>query len=235
MITYADLIKKLKELKKIGYIKTHRAGNTGVGKTLEDLLGIDENNIPGPNAANIELKAARKNATSMLTLFTKSPAPPKINSVLLNRFGYESTRDKNKKELHTTVNAIDFNKLKGEKGFKIEIKKDRINLLTDRKEVIAYWEKETLKKSFERKLPKLLYVKVETKGKGVDEEFWFNEVWMLSGFDFPNFVSLLKEGVILVDIRIGQHPDGRPHDHGTAFRILPVKLDLCFSQRKKIV
>jgi hypothetical protein len=82
---YYEIIKKLKEIKKMGYIKTRRAGNTGVGKTLEDLLGIKENNIPGPNAHMIELKAARKNASSMLTLFTKSPLPPKANSVLLER------------------------------------------------------------------------------------------------------------------------------------------------------
>jgi hypothetical protein len=75
MITYPELLKNLKTIKEMGYIKTHRAGTTGVGKTLEDLLGITENNIPGPNAAMIELKSARKNTSSMLTLFTKSPLP----------------------------------------------------------------------------------------------------------------------------------------------------------------
>jgi len=83
MITYPELIEKLKEIKEMGYIKTHRAGTTGIGKTLEDLLGIKENNIPGPNAAMIELKSARKNVSSMLTLFTKSPLPQRSNSVLL--------------------------------------------------------------------------------------------------------------------------------------------------------
>ena len=72
-MTYPEIKRKLKEVKEMGYIKTHRAGNTGIGKTLEDLLGIEENNIPGPNATMIELKSARKNAMSMLTLFTKSP------------------------------------------------------------------------------------------------------------------------------------------------------------------
>jgi len=56
-----------------------------------------------------------------------------------------------------------------------------------------------------------------------------------SGFNFDNFVHLLREGVILVDIRIGQYPDGRPHDHGTGFRVLPDKLDLCFSHRERIM
>lgn len=232
---YSSILKKLKTIKKMGYIKTHRAGNTGIGKTLEDLLGINENNIPGPNARMIELKSARKNASSMLTLFTKSPLPAKANSVLLEKFGYESKRGNNKKELHTTVSAKEFNTLKGKPGFKITIDKERINLVTIENEVVGYWDKETLKKSFERKIPKLLYVKAESRGSGSDEEFWFNEAWLLSGFDFENFVRLLKEGTILVDIRIGQYPDGRPHDHGTGFRVLPAKLDLCFEHREKIL
>jgi hypothetical protein len=183
----------------------------------------------------IELKSARKNVSSMLTLFTKSPLPPKANSTLLEKFGYESARGNKRKEIHTTVNAKEFNTLKGGPGFKIDIRKNKVNLITVRKEVMGYWDKETLKNSFENKLTKLLYVKAETKGSGSNEKFWFNEAWLISGFDFDSFSQLLKEGIILVDIRIGQYPDGRPHDHGTAFRVFPDKLDLCFSHRKRIM
>ena len=233
MITYPKLVKKLKAINEMGYIKTHRTGNTGIGKTLEDLLEITENNVPGPNAAMIELKSARKNVSSMLTLFTKSPLPPGANSVLLERFGYEGRYGR--KRLETTVNAINYNQLKGEPGFKIDIQKDRLNLIDIKCKILGYWNKETLKNSFERKLPKLLYVKAEARGKGLEEEFWFNEAWLLSGFDFDNFLNLLREGTILVDIRIGQYPDGRTHDHGTGFRVFPDKLDLCFSHREKIM
>ncbi len=235
MMSYDELIEKLKKIKEMGWIKTHRPGTTGIGKTLEDLLGINENNVPGPNAEMIELKSARKGSSSMLTLFTKSPLPKKANSILLKRFGYPSTKKKGTKRLETTVNALKYNTLKGKPGFKIDIQKDRINLIDIKGRILGYWDKETLKNSFERKLPKLLYVKAETKGEGANEYFWFNEAWLLSGFDFDNFIQLLKEGVILVDIRIGQYPDGRPHDHGTGFRVFPDKLDLCFSYRKRII
>jgi len=233
MITYPKLVKKLKAINEMGYIKTHRTGNTGIGKTLEDLLEITENNVPGPNAAMIELKSARKNVSSMLTLFTKSPLPPGANSVLLERSGYEGRYGR--KRLETTVNAINYNQLKGEPGFKIDIQEDRLNLIDIKCEILGYWDKETLKNSFERKLPKLLYVKAEARGKGLEEEFCFNETWLLSGFSFDNFIKLLREGTILVDIRIGQYPDGRTHDHGTGFRVFPDKLDLCFSHREKIM
>lgn len=243
---FNDLIKRLEEIEGMGFVKTHRRGTTGIGKTLEDLLGIEENNIPGPNAKRIELKSARKNSKSMLTLFTKSPLPVGINSVLLQRFGYYA-RASGGLDLHTTVNALSYNTLRGGVGFIIEIHNDRVELVSqastktglsathDEKEVLCYWDEETLKASFERKLPKLLYVKADSKGSGNDEKFWFNEGWLLSGFDFENFLNLLKEAKILVDIRIGQYSNGRPHDHGTGFRVSPDKLDLCFQHRERIV
>lgn len=235
MKEYGELVSKLKGIKNYGYVRTHRAGDTGIGKTLEDLLGIEENNIPGPNGRMIELKSARKTAASMLTLFTKSPLPKKANSILLERYGYPSRRGNQRKELHTTVNAKAYNTLKGKIGFKIEIKEDHIDLVSESKEVLGYWDKQTLAASFERKLPKLLYVKADSRGNGTNEEFWFNEAWLLTGFDFENFVKLLNDGKILVDIRIGQYPDGRPHDHGTGFRVLPDRLDMCFSHRERIM
>jgi len=234
-MTFLDVINKLKEIKKRGYIKTHRRGQTGIGKTLEDLLGIKENNIPGPNAANIELKSQRKNAKSMVTLFTKSPLPPGVNSVLLKKFGYKTKRRGKKKELHTTVNAMEFNTLKGKPGFKVDIKRNRVNLITNKKKCVCYWDRGTLKKGFEKKMPKLLYVEADSRGRGNNEEFWYNEATLLSGFSFDNFVKLIRNGDIKIDIRIGKFANGKTHDHGTGFRVLPNKFDLCFEHRKRIM
>lgn len=227
------MLDNIKALKKKGYIKTHRSGNTGIGKTLEDQLGIKENNIPGPNGRMVELKSGRKNATSMLTLFTKSPLPSKANSMLLESVGYKTKN--NRKELHTTLNANTYNKLKGKTGLKIGVKKNKLVILDVRGKEYGYWDKNSLQTSFERKLPKIMYVKADSRGSGSKEELWYNEAWLLSGFSFSNFIKLLKEGVILVDVRIGQYSDGRPHDHGTGFRVSPNKLDMCFSKRKRIV
>ncbi len=54
----------------IGWIDNARHGNVGgIGNTLEDLLGIEENNLPIPNAAEWELKAQRADTSSLTTLF----------------------------------------------------------------------------------------------------------------------------------------------------------------------
>lgn len=70
----STLKKELQRIKKLGFVATHRTGDTGIGKTLEDLLNIKENNIPLHDISGVaELKAYRKNAKSMLTLFTLEP------------------------------------------------------------------------------------------------------------------------------------------------------------------
>jgi hypothetical protein len=65
----STLKKELQKIKKFGFVPTHRTGDTGIGKTLEDLLNIKENNIPLHDIEGVaELKAYRKSAKSMLTL-----------------------------------------------------------------------------------------------------------------------------------------------------------------------
>lgn len=237
MKEFWELLEKLRAIKEKGYVLTHRVGSTGVGKTLEDLLEIPENNIPGPNGVMIELKSTRKNAKSMITLFTKSPQPRGANSVLLRLYGYPSKRGNDRLELHTTVNAVGYNTIRGNIGLKIGLFESQIQLLgpPPKAEVLGYYDKETLSKSFTRKLPRILFVKADCKGSGPSEQFWYNEAWLLSGFSFENFVNILRLGHICLDIRIGQYPDGRPHDHGTGFRVQQSKLDLCFSERERVL
>ena len=227
------MLARIKATKKKGYVKTHRKGDTGIGKTLEDLLGIKENNIPGPNGKRIELKSARQNSKSMLTFLTKAPLPSKANSALLQAVGYPAANGK--KHLHTTLNALSFNTIKTKSGLMVEAKRNKVVIIDADGKEYGYWDRNMLKEAFERKLPSIAYVKADSKGTGANEQFWYNEAWILNGFSFANFIKLLKNGTILVDVRIGRYPNGSPHDHGTGFRVKLNKLDLCFSNRKKIM
>ena len=107
--TIEEFISRFIKIKNMGWVKTHRSGRTGIGKTLEDLLGIVENNIQGPDFGNYELKSSRKNSNSMLTLITKSPDTRSANSVLRLTYGYSSAAYENdEKVLHSTLNASSF-------------------------------------------------------------------------------------------------------------------------------
>ncbi len=247
MKTYNELVLELATIRNQGYVRSHRHGDTGIGKTLEDLLGIDENNIPGPNGHSTELKSYRSNAKSMLTLFTKAPKPKGVNRMLLERFGHTSRRSR--KELHTTVTSdpptrtIDGRlrprrTLYGGPGFWLTFTESRIELSHVNYGSIPtpYWDMNDLKAAFHKKYPGyLLYVKADSRTINGQEYLHYNEAHRLSEFSFENFTQRLEEGKIVVDIRIGQYPDGSPHDHGTGFRVLPDNLGLCFSRRERVL
>lgn len=93
--TLNDFIREYQKICQMGWIKTHRSGPTGIGKTLEDLLGIVENNIDGPDFGDYELKSCRLNSNSMLTIFTKTPQPQGAANTPRMTFGYSV--------MHTTM------------------------------------------------------------------------------------------------------------------------------------
>ncbi len=62
----------------LGFVPTRRAGDTGVGHTLESLLGLSENNDPGGDFLGMEVKAWRlgahgTNRRRPMNLFLKEP------------------------------------------------------------------------------------------------------------------------------------------------------------------
>ena len=66
-----EFIERFTALKNRGYVRSLRSGPTGIGKTLETYLGIEENNLYLPDLGQIELKAHRDDSTNLITLFRK--------------------------------------------------------------------------------------------------------------------------------------------------------------------
>lgn len=238
-----DFIAEFKKIRDMGWIKTHRKGNTGIGKTIEDLLGIPENNNHAPDFDKYELKSKRIGTSSMLTLFTKSPCPRSANKYLLDKYGYirDVSDEKRAKILHTTLSANKFVKIgPADKYLKIKYDENKIWIASDTEDENVYWDKNELKKSFEQKYQgAFVYVYAETRYDGECEEFCFKEAYEVSDFSYEDFIDLLKQGKIFVDLRIGQYHNGKKcgkiHDHGTAFRVREENEKDLFKSKKKIV
>lgn len=235
--TIDDFIKRFNEIKAMGWVTTHRSGPTGIGKTLEDLLGIPENNIDGPDFGIYELKSCRLNSSSMLTLFTKTPLPANSNTYLRKKYGYISDEyEYESKVLHSTLNAVRFVPIYNT-GNSLKIGYDNSKLFIESQNgpEDVYWDREGLKKAFEKKYKgSFVYAKADSMGSGSSERFKFTQAFVVSGFSYESFIQLLQEGKLFVDIRIGQYPDGRTHDHGTGFRIREVDQHLLFKNVKQI-
>lgn len=236
--TLDDFVIEFRKIKESGWIKTHRVGNTGIGKTLEDLLGIPENNQQEPDFGDYELKSSRSNSSSMLTIITKSPEPYKSNTYLRLKYGYPSNAYTNdEKVLHSTLNAISFTRI-GQTGYELKIGYDNEKIFIQSRTEIenVFWSKEILKNVFENKIKnKLILVKANSRGKGINEEFHFVEAYLAYGFSYENLIDLLQQGKIYVDLRIGQYPNGKTHDHGTGFRIREIDQYLLFRHKQRLV
>jgi hypothetical protein len=212
------LKEKLKAIKNMGFINTHRAGNTGIGKTLEDLLGIKENNLRLPDIGDIELKAKRIGSDSMLTLATKTPQPKGTNRTLFEQYKYKD--NESYYNLHSTVYGSRVNP----QGFKIKYQDGKL-LLENKKHIEAYWDENIFKDVLVSKSNKILLVFAETKGESnsSNEQLHFIEAYLLEGLNRNKFRNAIEKGYLKVDIRIGVYRSGKNkgkhHDHGTGFRM----------------
>ena len=228
------LKEKLRQIKKMGFIKTHRRGDTGIGKTLEDLLGIKENNIPLPDIGEVaELKSYRKNAKSMMTLFTLEPLPKggDRDRLLLDNFGYSKRNNQRPKELHSTLSCKRYNN----QNLRLSVEKDKIRVKGKGKRLNIFWDMESLRNKFNEKLPALVYVLADTKIVDGVEYFHFNEAYLLEDFDFELFKKRVKADDIVVDFRMYYRPNGSVRNHGTGFRVKINKLDNCFSKKTRLI
>ena len=213
-----ELIEKLRKIKKLGFVKTHRVDDTGVGKTLEDLLGVRENNIRLPDVGDVELKAKRIDSMSMLTIATKSPQPKGINKLLFEKYKYKDKEGSY--NLHSTVYGSRFNP----QGFKVTFKGSKL-MLENKKGIEAYWPISIFGEVLQSKSDKILLVFAETKGerKTKNEAFHYKEAYLLAGLNIGKFEHAVKNDMLKIDIRIGVYRSGefkgRYHDHGTGFRI----------------
>lgn len=249
-----DLLKKLRNIQKLGWIHTNRSKNDGaVGNTLEDLLEIPENNLAIANTVDWELKAQRKNTSSLITLFHIDPEPRKpesvVSRVLLPYYGWPHKQagilyPKNEMSFRATLNGKTYT----DRGFKISV--NSVNRTVDilfnpnitdlkhqewlrsvkkyhklQEKIIAYWNFDDLQKKCAGKIRNTIYVVADSKIEKGQELFKYGKIELLEDFAFNNLLRGLINGHIFIDF------DARTgHNHGTKFRIKQNNWPVLFSK-----
>ncbi|MDP3769666.1 MAG: MvaI/BcnI family restriction endonuclease [Candidatus Sungbacteria bacterium] len=253
------LIEKLKEISAMGWVPNGRKGNHGgIGNTLEDLLGIKENNLPIPNAAEWELKTQRLNSSSLCTLFHIEPSPRAIKfvpQILLPKYGWAHQEDgkkyaKGEMSFRQTIHGNS----RSDRGFKVVIdrKEKKILISFDAGSVDIrhkkwlesvkkcvglgelnpqpYWGFDDLEHKAGTKLLNTFYVQAEVKTERKKEFYHYTKVMMLQKFSFEGFLKALEERKILVDF------DARTgHNHGTKFRMRQDALPMLYEKKTIIL
>lgn len=256
--TKETLIEALKNIRDLGFVENNRHGNHGgIGNTLEDLLGITENNLPLPNAAEWELKAQRIGTASLTTLFHMEPSPQALKfvpSILLPKYGWKHQKagikyPENERSFRQTINGYTrsnrgFGVVVNEEEQKVLISFDR-QLASDKhsswiKEVgnnvgfeelnpQPYWGFADLAAKAGTKLHNSFYVQAEVTRRNGVEFYHYKKILKLSRFNFSGFLKGLREGFVLVDF------DARTgHNHGTKFRLRQNRLPDLYESAEEI-
>lgn len=261
MQTYTknELIKKFKELSQMGWVLNGRFGNHGgIGNTLEDYLGINENNLPIPNAAEWELKTQRSSTSSLTTLFHSEPSPRAIRfvpQVLLPLYGWKhqgagSLYGSGELSFRQTIHGLSYS----DRGFIVQIDRTARKVLisfdvnkvssthtdwlaTVKKRVglgelnpQPYWGFDDLEHKAGTKLLNCFYVQADVKKENGKEYYWYNKVQMLRKFNFEGLLKALENGAMLVDF------DARKgHNHGTKFRLKQNHLPLLYDEVVSVI
>lgn len=238
-----ELIIKLKEIRDMGWIQNARHGNAGgIGNTLEDLLGIEENNLPIPNAAEWELKCQRANTSSYVTLFHMEPSPRAIKfvpAVLLPNYGWPHQLagikyPKSEMSFRQTINGL----TRTDRGFGIFVDRESNKIVVsfdvddvnerhsewlesvkqkaglEELKPQPYWGFHDLYCKAGTKLLNCFFITAKTKRRDRKEYYLYDDIKILQKFSLRKFIDSIKNGYTVIDF------DARTgHNHGTKFRI----------------
>lgn len=211
-----DLKNKLLEIKNNGFVKSMRKGNTGVGYTLESLLGIDENNDASADIDDrIELKAKRKTGKARVTSFCQSFLWLRDKRKTILEYGNKL----NDKRINFYVNLR--HGPKSSRGLGLKINSDSVFITNKEDENIAELPIEVIVFRFRQKFKELVLVSAESeKKRGEPEEFWYNEAYHCKDLSKENIINLLNSGKITFETRMWLNPEtGKLRDRGTAVRL----------------
>ncbi len=238
--TKKSLVTALIEIRNKGWILSGRLGNDGgIGNTLEDLLGIEENNLPIPNATEWELKLEKIGTTSLITLFHMEPSPRAykfVPEILLPNFGWSHREAgiayrKSEMSFRQTINAAAYSN----RGFTVKVDRRSEKVLIDfdaRKidkethpnwytcvnnnvlDPQPYWGFQDLFHKAGTKLHNTFFVRASTKKINGKLHFRYDDIFMLKSLDLNKFITGIEDGLIYIDF------DARTgHNHGTKFRL----------------
>ena len=249
--TRESLIDELRRIAAAGYIPNARPNNHGgVGNTLEDLLGIPENNIPEADASGWEIKAQRNDSDALLTLFHKEPSPRAQVPRLCKYYGWPHQTLEMENSFRQTINARTFSgrgfKIKVDNAFQIislqfdsgyvdscnsewlKTVEDRVGLGSLGPE--PQWAMASLKAAAKKKINNLIYIDAERRRENAQEHYSYSRALILHDLNFEGLVLGLGEGWVYIDFDARTH-----HNHGTKVRVRKERLKHLYRESVEIM
>jgi hypothetical protein len=219
-----ELVAKVTEISKRGFIPSIGIGDRGIGLTFENLLDIQPNSDKEPDYKGIEIKCSsslkakhkRTVQTGKQTLFAQIPewGFAKDRKGLVEKYGYLD-EERDRKALYITIKVVPNNR-----GWSLEVvESEGLVYVCLNEERILHYNMSNLKHQLESKHKESIFVTAhkQTLTSG-SEEYHYDSLVHAKDVLFPEFISLIKENLIGLDFAI-HLKDGKARDHGFLWRL----------------
>ena len=232
-----ELLNKLRGISALGFIPTMKDGDTGVGFTLESLLGIKSNSNKAPDYKGIELKSARSKGGNRSNLFAKVPnwtlSNYKSSSEVLKAFGYND-KETGQLRLYVTLsnrpNAQGLFLRMSKSGLLIEaLKQEEESPVSN----AVVWNLSDLRYDLSVKHRETFWINTDVKLDHGKETFHYKSVVHTRNPFVNNFEILVEAGKITVDFLIKELASGAAKDKGYLWKIKEKDFGLIFPPAEK--
>jgi hypothetical protein len=200
-----------------------RRGPTGVGHTLEQCLGLTENNVAVPDLGDVELKAHRDNVASLITLFTFNRKAWVMKPLSAIRT-YGTLDENSRLGLYFTMSQTP-----NSSGLFLTVTDELVSVQHISGKTLVRWLTNDLSSQFHAKMPALLLVSARTEIRGDTEYFSYYRARLLTGTSPTLIADQIRRSNMLIDLRLH---DAVTHarNHGTGFRAKEGSLDQLFNK-----
>lgn len=229
IFTIEEIKYKLAEIKSKGFVRSLRKGPTGIGFTLETLLGIEENNISSPDLGEIELKAQRENHKGMTTLFTFNNKAWKMKPMeAIQKYG--SPDKDGRMGMYYTASPTP-----NSAGLFLKVDEEFLSIRSIDGSIITQWNLSDIATKFSDKVSSVLLVKARVELREEVEFFHFHRARLLSqGTTEVILKNAFNNGQLLVDLRLHDKGTKGARNHGTAFRIYEENIDELYGKVEEV-
>ena len=227
-----EFVNALKNIKEQGFVRSQRRGSTGIGFTLENLLGITENNLALPDLGFAELKSTRLSTNNLITLFTFNKKAWIMKPLdAIKKFG---SVDKDPSKNGRLGMYYTMSLTPNSAGLFLYIDDDVLSVRHINGDVVTQWLLEDIRTQFLKKISSIILVYAEVEEKQGIEYFHYNRACLLSDITNNALINAFKEEHVLIDLRL--HDKGTSaRNHGTGFRIKESNLEKIFANKQELL
>ena len=150
-------------------------------------------------------------------------------SSVINRYGY---RDKSKRQALKCTVTVNPNP----QGLRLITNNNGLQLRDQAGNIIASWDANSLMQYFAQKLPSLILVIADTRqDANGHEQFHYTQAYLLKNPSKRGLLKLIRQGHVVVDLRMHLKNKGQVRNRGTAFRVAEGNLLQCFTKRVNLM